>query len=62
MCYVLVAFLILQEIWHRIERRDLYNRIMSRDLGEYKGDVPRSYRSAHRKVLDKWRGKDGEEE
>lgn len=60
MCYILVAFLILQEILHRIERKDLYNRIMSKDYSEYKGTVPRSFRSAHRKVLEKWRKKDGE--
>jgi hypothetical protein len=31
-----LAFLALQSILYARERRDLYNRIMARDLGEYR--------------------------
>ena len=46
----------VQEYLHHRERRDLYNRIMSRDLDDYKGtSKPTSGKSAHAKVLDNWR-------
>lgn len=59
MVYVLCGVLVLQAVMHRVERRDLYNRIMSKNLAEYK-DEHRSVKSAHRRVIDKWRGKEGE--
>lgn len=55
--WVLVAFLILQEIWHRTERKDLYNRLMSKNLTEYKGEKASYTPSAHEKVLKRWRSK-----
>lgn len=30
-----ILFLLIQSIIHRLERKDLYNRIMARDLNEY---------------------------
>ena len=62
MCYVLIAFLLLQEILHRMERRDLYNRLMSRNLTEYKGEKPPFAPSAHSRVLARWRERDGNNE
>lgn len=44
------------------ERKDLYNRIMSRNLTEYKGEKCVSAKSAHDRVLKRWRGKSGENE
>ena len=42
------------------ERKDLYNRIMSKNLTEYKGEKCRSVKSAHEKIIKRWRGKAGE--
>ena len=59
---LLVAIIILQVILHSIERRDLYNRIMSKSLTEYKQDTtpPKHTQSAHDRVLNKWRNKAGD--
>lgn len=62
MCYVLIAFLILQEILHSLERRDLCNRLMSRNLSEYKGEKPKYAPSAHSRVLARWRERGDKEE
>lgn len=35
---LLLVIIVIIEIMHFIERRDLYNRIMSKDLTEYKQD------------------------
>jgi hypothetical protein len=59
--YALFAAIIaLQQILHWLERRDLYNRLMSRDLTEYKraaggGTGTEARRTAHEKAIDKWR-------
>lgn len=58
--YILCGIIILQAIAHHFERRDLYNRIMSKNLTEYKSGKPPSVVSAHDRVLNKWRGKDGD--
>ena len=57
---VLCAVIILQSILHYIERDKLQDRIMSRNLNEYKAkDEPkRQIQSAHDKVLRRWRGSD----
>ena len=57
--YILCGIIVAQEILHRIERRDLYNRIMSNSLREYKQKetAPVAPTSAHRRVLNKWRDK-----
>ncbi len=54
---VLVVALIVQGIIHRTERKDLYNRIMSRNITEYKNADKAAHIpvSAHRRVLDKWK-------
>jgi hypothetical protein len=57
--YVLLSVIILQEIFHHFERRDLYDRIMSKNLTEYKGEKSVKV-SAHERVLTKWRKKGGE--
>lgn len=60
--YVLCGIIVIQSIFHRFERKDLYNRIMSKNLTEYKGKKTLSAETAHRRVLNRWRGKDGENE
>lgn len=48
MIYALAVYIIIREIMHYIERRDLYSRIMAKDLREYqstKKDKPRSIRN-----------------
>ena len=57
--YILCGIIIMLLIMHRFERKDLYNRIMSKNLTEYKGDKCVSVKSAHDRVLKKWRGGDG---
>jgi hypothetical protein len=36
---ILIAAIAIQEATHRVERKDLYNRIMAKDLQEYKTTV-----------------------
>lgn len=60
---LLLVVVVLQEILHYCERQDLYNRIMSKDLKEYKqgNTLPKSVPSAHERTLNKWRNKAGDE-
>lgn len=60
--YALFGLLVIQQIIHHHERKDLYDRIMSKNLTEYKGDSPGYQVSAHRKVLNRWRHRGGEDE
>ena len=53
--YILCLIIAIQQVMHRMERKDLYNRIMSKNLSEYKGGSPVHAVSAHKRVLDKWR-------
>jgi len=62
---ILIAVIITQTILHYLERRDMYNRLMSRSLHEYKqsgnhtppkNNIP----SAHDRVLKNWRNKVGD--
>lgn len=57
--YIFAVLLVAQALLHRYERKDLYNRIMSRDYKDYKTmDKPHpKHVSAHRKVIQKWRHK-----
>lgn len=57
--YILAALLIAQALLHRCERKDLYNRIMSKDYKDFKtADAPHpKHISAHRRVIQKWRKK-----
>ncbi len=58
---ILCAVIAAQAILHYIERDKLCNRIMSRNLNEYKAKEPtQHYKSAHERVLKKWRGSDNE--
>ncbi len=60
---ILIAVIILQSFIHFIERRDMYNRLMSKDLTEYKkggAKPPAHIPSAHDRVLHKWRDKAGD--
>jgi hypothetical protein len=59
---ILASVIVLQAALHFIERRDLYNRIMSKSLNEYKdkGAKVMSAKSAHDRVIARWRGKDGD--
>ncbi len=57
---ILIAVIVLQDIMHRVERRDMYNRLMSKSLTEYKqsgSPPPKHTPSAHDRVLKDWRDK-----
>lgn len=43
-----------------VERKDLYNRIMSGSIREYQsiGKTPEGMKSGHKRVLERWRMKD----
>lgn len=58
----LIGVIFVQAISHRIERKDLYNRIMCGSMKEFQNlDKPKSnYISKHRKVLNNWRKKEVE--
>lgn len=59
----LSVVIVLQTILHYIERKDLYNRIMCKSIGEYKAiDEPiQKHTSAHNRVLKKWKNRAGDE-
>ena len=59
---LLSAIIILQTVFHYIERRDMCNRLMSRNFSEYKQGTPPPLHipSAHDRVLKKWRDKAGD--
>ena len=59
--YVLCGIIIIQAISHHYERKDLYDRIMSKNLTEYKGEPGRRFRSAHERVMERWRKTGGED-
>lgn len=58
---ILCAVIVIQAIFHFIERRDMSNRLMSKDLTEYKragfsSDKHTSHiPSAHERVLKNWK-------
>ena len=57
--YILCGVVVLQQVLHHAERKDLYNRIMSKNLTEYKGESPGYQVSAHKQVLNRWRQRGG---
>ncbi len=62
--FILSAIIIIQAIIHCVERRDMLNRLMSKNLTEYKQGnkkPPMAIPSAHDRVLKKWRNKAGDE-
>lgn len=53
---ILAGTIILMLLLHAYERRDLYNRIMSRDITEYRNERNKNpVQSRHDQVLRKWR-------
>lgn len=55
---ILCAVIVAQEILHYIERQRLQDRIMSRNLNEFKqrDEPPKTHQSAHDRVIQRWRG------
>lgn len=55
-----------QGIAHRKERKDLYDRLMSKDLNDYKvgtrEHVKKPTVSAHQKAMETWRNGGGDEQ
>lgn len=60
--YVLCGIIVLQFVIHHFERKDLYSRLRSKNLTEYKGEATVYTPSAHQAVLNRWRRKEGEKE
>ena len=64
---ILISVIIGQAILHYCERRDMYNRLMSKDYSDYRHNSttpPNNIKhipSAHDRVLNKWRNKVGDE-
>ena len=60
---ILCAVIIIQAILHHIERRDLYNRIMCRDINDYNHakarDKPAKTVSRHEEKMKAWRDPNG---
>lgn len=58
LCGVLLAANIAQAIMHYIERGKLNDRIMSRNLAEYKrkSDKLATSDSPHERIIKQWRG------
>lgn len=58
-CGCLSAVIITMIIVQHCERKDLYTRLMSRDLTDYKNsdkkEAPRAAKSAHKATLERWR-------
>ena len=63
--YILLGIILLQCILHRAERKDLYTRLMCRDVQDYNSvnnKNPKTHINRHKEVLNKWRGKGGGKE
>ena len=61
---ILISVIILQTIFFYLERRDMLNRLMSKDLIDYRqggNPPPKHIPSAHDRTLQKWRNKAGDE-
>lgn len=56
----LIIIIFTQTLLHRKERKDLYDRIMCKDINDYKniGSPMRKSMSGHERVLKKWRGEE----
>ena len=59
--YLLLGFIVFQSVIHYCERKDLYDRIMSKNLTEYKSEPHQKVLSAHERVIKKWRKRGGED-
>ena len=55
--YILLGFIVFQNIIHYFEKRDLYRLIKSKNLQEYDGDdtPPPRRKPAHARILEEWR-------
>ena len=61
MIYILCGIVALLCVVQHFERKDLYDRIMSTSLSEYKSkEKSKTFSSAHERAIKKWRGKVGE--
>lgn len=60
---ILISVIVLQSVFFYLERRDMLNRLMSKNLTDYKqgGIPPQHVPSAHDRTLQKWRSKAGDE-
>lgn len=63
MLYTIIALciaLVAQTVCYQIERGKLLDRLMSRNLNEYKArdEPPVKHESAHDRVLKKWRDRE----
>ena len=58
MDYIWAAIITVLIIFQHFERKDLYNRIMSRDLNELRGGNVKNPLSGHDKVMKRWRDGD----
>lgn len=56
----LCIIIALMSVMHYFERKDLYDRIMSRNLTEYKDGGSKHITPAHEEVLKRWRSKGGD--
>lgn len=59
--YALIGVIVMQDVIHRVERRDLYNRIMCKDINDYKRITNKPAEpvvSAHQRTINKWRHKE----
>ena len=62
---VLCGIIVAQQIVHYAERRDLYDRLMSRDVNEYKhararDKPPAGTVSRHEQIMKRWREPDAD--
>lgn len=55
--YILCGIIVMQSLLYRFERKDLYNRIMSKNLTEYKNEPCKRIQTAHEKAIERWRRK-----
>ena len=56
--YFLIAVIIIQAVLYHFDRRDMLNRLMSKNLSDYtqaKSPPPKHIPSAHEKTLNRWR-------
>lgn len=51
--FVLLAMLVVSEYFHRLERQELYSRLMARDLTEYQAGQGGGYRPVPRNFVRK---------
>lgn len=50
---VLIAFITFREIMHYLERKDLYNRIMAKNLSDYSQSIDKKAPKAVKNLIKK---------